>query len=331
MTKKVTIAVPVYGVEKYAGKCAESLFSQDYEDLEFLFINDCTYDNSVEEIQKCLQRYPHRIEQTRIVDLPVNKGLPAARNLAVQLASGEFIFHVDADDFIEKDAISALVSEQIATNADLVAANWLIETQHNTIQVRYCDISKTKEEIVKECIGDKAGQSVCGILIKRAIYIDNRLKADESFSIGEDWQISPLLLYHAQKIAYVDKVVYHYQLSRPTSITLSSQTSFLEKKKRFICYVKTMNRLLDSFKDKGDTYLSAIYREKAILTQDAMIYACRDRDKDSFRKMLSEQKSIDSKYLSVLGKTNPVVSALKRNYHSLLLLLWVRDYFNRRK
>ncbi|MBQ7421456.1 MAG: glycosyltransferase [Alloprevotella sp.] len=258
----------------------------------------------------------------------MNKGLPAARNLAIQLASGDFIFHVDADDFIEKDAISSLVSEQLATNADLVVANHVIETQYNTIQQRYCDISKTKDEIVKECIGDKGCQSVCGILIKRSIYLDNDLKADESFSIGEDWQVSPLLLYYAQKIAYVDKGVYHYQLSRPTSITLSSQTSFPEKKKRFICYVKTMNRLLDSFKDKGDTYLSAIYREKAILTQDAMIYACRDRDKTSFHEMLSEQKSIDPKYLSALGKSNPVVSALKRNYYALLSLLWMKDFFN---
>ncbi|MBQ7421455.1 MAG: glycosyltransferase [Alloprevotella sp.] len=64
---KVTIAVPVYGVEEYVGKCADSLFSQDYEDLEFLFINDCTCDNSVGEIQKCLEHYPHRIERTRIV------------------------------------------------------------------------------------------------------------------------------------------------------------------------------------------------------------------------------------------------------------------------
>lgn len=325
---KVTIAVPVYGVEKYVGKCADSLFSQNYEDLEFLFINDCTLDKSVEEIRKSLQQYPHRIEQTRIVDLPVNKGLSAARNLAVQLATGDFIFHVDADDYIEPDAVSSLAAEQITTGADLVVANYYIETPSVKNIVKYCDISKTKEEIIKDCIGDKAGQAVWGILIRREIYIDNNIKADESFSIGEDWQVSPLLLYYANKIAYINKVVYHYQLSRPDSITLSSQTSFSDKKRRFICYVKTMNRLLDSFKDKGEMYLDAIYREKAILVQDAMIYSCKARDKNSFNSMLSELKSIDSHYLSVLGNTNPLIMMMKKNYYTLSLLIMLKKNRN---
>lgn len=326
---KITIAVPVYGVEKYVSKCAESLFSQDYEDLEFLFINDCTRDNSVGEIRKCLQKYPHRIEQTRIIDCPVNKGLPAVRNLAVQLATGDFIFHVDADDYIEIDAVSSLASKQMETGADLVTANYFFETQENTTIIRYCDISKTKEEIVKDCLSDKAGQSVWGILIRKQIYMEHNIKADESFSIGEDWQVSPLLLYYAKKIAYVDKTIYHYQFSRPDSISISSQQSFFEKKKRYICYVKTMNHLLDSFKDKGETYLDTIYREKAILVQDAMIYCCKDRDRKSFNYMLSELKSMDSHYFSVLGNTNPLVSVLKRNYFSMLFLLWLKDNCHR--
>ena len=198
-------------------------------------------------------------------------------------------------------------------------------TNGKTIVIKYCDISKTKEEIVKDCLSDKAGQNVWGILIRKQIYIDHNIKADESFSIGEDWQVSPLLLYYAKNIACVDKTLYHYQFSRPDSISISSQQSFSERKKRYICYVRTMNHLLDSFKDKGETYLDTIYREKAILVQDAMIYCCKDRDRKSFNYMLSELKSIDSHYFSVLGNTNPLVSVLKRNYFSMLFLLWLKD------
>ena len=97
---KVTIAVPVYGVESYIEKCAISLFEQTYSNLEILFINDNTPDKSIEIIKKTLEKYPHRKNQVRIFNQPVNKGCPTARNLAVQLASGEFIFHVDADDYI---------------------------------------------------------------------------------------------------------------------------------------------------------------------------------------------------------------------------------------
>ena len=208
---KVTIAIPVYGVESYIEKCAISLFEQTYSNLEILFINDNTPDKSIEIIKRTLKKYPHRKNQVRIFDQPKNMGCPAARNLAVEIASGEFIFHVDADDWIEPDAISVLVNEQQSTGSDLVVGNYLIETQNATKLVQYCDITKSKKEIVKDCLDDKTSQSVWGILIKRSIYIENNIKANESFHVGEDWQVSPLLLYHAKKIAYVDKVIYHYQ------------------------------------------------------------------------------------------------------------------------
>jgi glycosyltransferase involved in cell wall biosynthesis len=326
---KVTIAVPVYGVESYVEKCVESLFEQTYSNIEFMFINDCTPDKSIEIIESVLERYPSRKGQVRIINQSVNKGCPAARNLAIQLATGEFIFQVDSDDYIEKDAISTLVIEQKATDADLVAANYVIETPNETRLVRYCDISKSKEEIVKDCLDDKSSQSVVSILVKRQIYTDNNIRANESFHVGEDWQVAPLLLYHAKKIAYVDKVIYHYQLSRPNSITITSQTSITKKKNQLICFVKTMNCLLESFKDKGQTYLDVIYRKKAILVQDAMIYCCKDRDRKSFNDMLCELKSIDFHYLSVLGNANPIVSVLKRNYYSMLFLLWLKENCHR--
>ena len=326
---KVTIAVPVYGVESYVEKCAESLFEQTYSNIEFLFINDCTPDKSMEIILNTLDRYPNRKGQVRIIDQPVNKGCPAARNLAVQCATGDFIFHVDADDFLEKDAIALCVSEQIAADADLVVGKYIVETPSKTIEVKYCDISKKREDIVKDCLDDKSSQSVWGILIRRGTYMDYNIKADESFHVGEDWQVAPLLLYYAQKIAYVDKVIYHYQLSRPNSITITSQESVTKKKNQLICFVKTMNCLLESFKDKGQTFLDVIYRKKAILVQDAMIYCCKDRDEKSYNYMLSELNSIDSHYLSVLGNKNPIVAVLKRNYYSMLFLLWLKDNCHR--
>lgn len=323
---KVTIAVPVYGVESYIEKCAISLFEQTYSNIEFLFINDCTPDKSVEIINKTLEKYPHRQGQVKIYNQPVNRGCPAARNLAVQIATGDFILFVDGDDYIETDSISSLITEQIACNADLVVAHCLIETNDSTCLFKYCDMNKTKEDIIKDCLNDKASQSVSGILIKRSIYIDNNIKANESFHVGEDWQVAPLLLYHAKKIAYVDKVIYHYRLSRPNSITITSQKSVTKKKNQLICFVKTMNCLLNSFKDKGQNYLDVIYCKKTILIQDAMIYCCKDRDKESFEVLALELKSIDQKYLSVLGNSNPFVLWMKKNYYMLSVILYFNNF-----
>ena len=76
---KVSILVPIYGVEKYIEQCAISLFSQTYEDVEYIFVNDCTPDNSISILEKVLANYPERKSQTKIINHPENRGLGAGR------------------------------------------------------------------------------------------------------------------------------------------------------------------------------------------------------------------------------------------------------------
>lgn len=66
----VTVVVPIYNVERYIEKCARSLFEQSLANLEILFVNDCTPDNSIDIILKVLADYPQRKEQTRIIKMP---------------------------------------------------------------------------------------------------------------------------------------------------------------------------------------------------------------------------------------------------------------------
>ena len=67
MSYKVSILVPVYGVEQYIERCARSLFEQDYENLEYIFVDDCSPDHSIELLEKTLCDYPKRKEQVRII------------------------------------------------------------------------------------------------------------------------------------------------------------------------------------------------------------------------------------------------------------------------
>ena len=72
---KVSLLVPVYGVEKYVARCAESLFGQTYNDLEYVFVDDCTPDNSIGVIKSVLERFPERRESFKIKPQEVNSGL----------------------------------------------------------------------------------------------------------------------------------------------------------------------------------------------------------------------------------------------------------------
>ena len=81
--EKVSILVPVYNVEKYISKCAISLFEQTYSNIEYVFVNDCTKDRSIDVINNILLNYPARQGQVKIIEHEKNKGVAAARNTAV--------------------------------------------------------------------------------------------------------------------------------------------------------------------------------------------------------------------------------------------------------
>ena len=76
---KVSIIVPIYNVQSYIERCARSLFSQTLDELEYIFVNDCTPDSSITILNHVLQDYPHRKSQVKIINRIQNGGQAAAR------------------------------------------------------------------------------------------------------------------------------------------------------------------------------------------------------------------------------------------------------------
>ena len=101
----VSILVPIYGVEKYIRRCAISLFEQTYLNIEYIFVNDCTNDDSIIILENVINQYPNRQSQIKIIQHETNKGLGEARNTAVAAANGDYLFHVDSDDYIDSYCI----------------------------------------------------------------------------------------------------------------------------------------------------------------------------------------------------------------------------------
>ena len=79
MNPSVSVIVPVYKVEEYIEKCARSLFGQTLKDVEYIFVNDCTPDGSMDVLRKVLEEYPQRAAAVKFVEKSLNEGLPAAR------------------------------------------------------------------------------------------------------------------------------------------------------------------------------------------------------------------------------------------------------------
>lgn len=128
----ITICVPIYGVEKFIKKCAQSLSVQTYSNIEYIFVNDCTKDNSIAILKDALKQYPQRLEQVKIINHKANEGLGGARTIAIKNATGDYILHVDSDDYLASNAVDLLMNKAELSGADIVDGG-------------YCDFHSIKQ------------------------------------------------------------------------------------------------------------------------------------------------------------------------------------------
>ena len=216
----VSVLVPVYGVEKYIAECARSLFCQTWQNIEYVFVDDCSPDRSIEVLRQVIAEYPHREQQVRIVRQDRNRGLGAARKRAVEESCGEYLMHVDSDDRITPNAVEKLVAAAIATSADIVDG-------------AYCEFGDdggvtgnavlppriSKEQYLKRMLLQNiVKNNIWGRLYRRSLYTGHAINSIEGVDYGEDFGIVPRLMLHASR-TYIDDVVYHYRNCNAASYT----------------------------------------------------------------------------------------------------------------
>ena len=117
---KVSLIVPIYGVERYIRQFAESALGQSYDDIQFIFVNDGTKDRSMEILEDLIEeRFSHLRSRIVIVNKE-NGGLPSARKAGLEVADGEYILFADSDDWLELDAVSKVMAKAEETDAAIV-------------------------------------------------------------------------------------------------------------------------------------------------------------------------------------------------------------------
>ncbi len=251
MNPKVSILVPVYGAEKYIERCAHSLFEQTYPDIEYIFVDDCSPDSSIDVLMQVLEGYPQRKNHVHIIRHDKNRGLAAARNTAVDVCQTEFLMHVDSDDWIEKSTIEKLLKKQAEADADIVCFDIKVAFQNYIDYYKNTDYADGKDLTIKMLLG-KSPHQVWGHLIRRNLYVDNEIKVLEGINQSEDFQVMPRIAYYAKKVATLREVLYNYDRTREDSYT----NNFTIKSELQIR--ETYKILSDFFENKSEEYNEAL-------------------------------------------------------------------------
>lgn len=115
---KVCVIIPVYKAEVYIEKCTRTLFGQTLDNLEYIFVDDCSPDHSIEVMERVLNEFPNRKSQVKVIRHEVNQGVSAARQHGVGAADAEYIIHCDPDDYLELDMYEAMYRKAKEDNND---------------------------------------------------------------------------------------------------------------------------------------------------------------------------------------------------------------------
>ena len=266
---KVSVLVPIYGVEQYIAQCAESLFCQTYEDIEYLFVDDCTPDKSISILSEVSARYPHRQQQMQIIHHEKNKGLGAARLTALQSATGDYVMHVDSDDELPLDAVKLLAEKAQETKSDIIDGGYAMMCQ-GKITERHEPYQGSKESFLKLMLCQNIVLSmVWGRLYRRTLYTDYQVFPVPGIDYAEDLGLVPRLYFHASR-ACVKEVVYHYRDDNATSYT---NVTMSEKAKQ--SFLKA-NALVFDFYQKHDQ--QGIYRFPLEIGYASMLRTARRND-----------------------------------------------------
>lgn len=208
MEYSVSVIIPVYNVGKFIERCVRSLMEQTMDNVEYIFVDDASPDNSIQILQKVLADYPNRRDNVRILTHAENKGLPAARNTGLAVAQGKYIFHCDSDDFVEPDMLELLYGKAIECDADIVWCDWYL-TFENSERYMTQPAYDTPLEALKAMLSGVMKYNVWNKLVRRSIYVENKIEFPAGYGMGEDMTIM-LLFAYAERISYLSHAFYHY-------------------------------------------------------------------------------------------------------------------------
>lgn len=235
MSIRVSVIVPVYNVEEYIEKCIDSILSQTYNNYELILLNDGSTDRTFSILLK--------YESNPCVTI-VNKkntGQADTRYQGLLMASGDYIYFVDSDDFIESDTLEKLVKIVEERDADVVFGRYrLVDEQYNILreQKKYSvDILSDTINIVRDAIlVNNFKASLWLKLIRKSILVESYVAEIRDIHLNEDIFLSILIALHCRNVSFIDDVIYNV-LQRSNSITRNLKPELITENEKIFYYL----------------------------------------------------------------------------------------------
>ncbi len=235
---KLSIIIPIYGVENYLKKCLDSVYCQITPECQVILVDDESPDRCGEICDEYKERFP----ECTVVIHQKNLGLGGARNSGINAATGEYLFFIDSDDYIAKDAVATLLKAIADYSADV----YIFPLQTVDESYRNLEIYKDNEPCftpLNICQNKQiliGYPNACGKVAKANLYRDNGIFFPSKVWY-EDIRTVPKMITKTQSIVYLDKPLYFY-LQRDGSIMNNAKvdrnSEMIDALEDLICWFK---------------------------------------------------------------------------------------------
>ena len=236
---KVSILVPFYKVEKYVGRCVDSLFSQTYKNIEYIFVNDCTPDKSMDVINEHIKKYGVA-EKCKMIIHETNQGISASRNDCLDNMTGDYFLFIDSDDYIDKDMVELLVEAAVKENADISGCGYIEEYADHRVE-RPQRYTNDHHEMMRAITLLTIKGVMWKLLVRSTIVTEHRneVRFIPNRNMVDDYLFCCQIFYYAQRFAGVDRCMYHWIQYNPNNYThttifaVESQAAAIRKVEEF--------------------------------------------------------------------------------------------------
>ena len=262
----VSVIIPVYNTEKYIVDCIESVLANEFKDFEIVCVDDGSVDSSLSLMQKLEQEH----SCIKVVSQE-NKGQSAARNKALQIATGKYVYFLDSDDKISNNTLGNLYNYLEADNLDVLYFSGdsfydspELEEEFDNLAEAYMRSGDyegwTDGLSLVQQLRDKKDYSVspCIQIIRRQFLIDNDISFYEGI-IHEDNLFSFLVYFHARRAKCVNDIYFHRRV-RESSV-MTTEKTYKNLLGYYTCFLKEMDYVgSHSFDDEHQNVLNGILR-----------------------------------------------------------------------
>ena len=314
--EKVSIIIPVYNAERFLCNCIKSVVSQTFKDWEVILVDDCSTDNTLEDIQSIINVNANGNVKISLLRQERNQGPSAARNRGLREAKGEYVFFLDADDTITPDCIELLYGLAKQHDADYVQGRYFNGNGNDNVNELSIPLVLTDRREIKRLLlnHNKIQFTPHNRLVRRQMILDHELYFNEEIRVREDFLWMTFVAKYVERFAYCDRPTYHRGYNE------DSLTNNINREREIQGYrvlIETMVANYDSFQ-LG--YQKELALEALMMALRAGYYHDEAERKHLIDVVSSKNKGIENVLLWIFLKTEN-----SKILHFLVRLYKIRD------